>query len=87
MDLDTGAVVAAELHPADEGDTTTLSKTLAKAEAEAMRHHPMRRRQRLSLTRTGKYNDRFSRTVMKTSIKGRPRAACASCAGKAKVAI
>ena len=30
VDLDTGAVVAAELHPADEGDTTTLSKTLAK---------------------------------------------------------
>ena len=27
------AVVAAELHPADEGDPTTLSKTLAKAEA------------------------------------------------------
>ena len=33
VDLDTGAVVAAELHPADEGDTTTLSKSLAKAEA------------------------------------------------------
>ena len=33
VDLDTGAVVAAELHPADEGDTTTLSKTLAKAAA------------------------------------------------------
>ena len=33
VDLDTGAVVAAELHPADEGDTTTLSKTMAKAEA------------------------------------------------------
>ena len=33
VDLDTGAMVAAELHPADEGDTTTLSKTLAKAEA------------------------------------------------------
>ena len=33
VDLDTGAVVAAELHPADEGDTATLSKTLAKAEA------------------------------------------------------
>jgi hypothetical protein len=33
VDLDTGAVVAAELHPADEGDTTTLSKTLAAAEA------------------------------------------------------
>ena len=31
VDLDTGAVVAAELHPADEGDTTTLSKTLAAA--------------------------------------------------------
>ena len=29
---DTGAVVAAELHPADEGDTTTLEKTLATAE-------------------------------------------------------
>ena len=33
LDLDTGAVVAAELHPADEGDTTTLGKTLAAAEA------------------------------------------------------
>ena len=33
VDLDTGAVEAAELHPADAGDTTTLSKTLAKAEA------------------------------------------------------
>ncbi len=33
VDLDTGAVVAAELHPADEGDTTTLCKTLAVAEA------------------------------------------------------
>ncbi len=33
VDLDTGAVVAAELHPADEGDTTTLSRTLAAAEA------------------------------------------------------
>ena len=33
VDLDTGAVVAAELHPADEGDTTTLGKTLATAEA------------------------------------------------------
>ncbi len=33
VDLDTGAVVAAELHPADEGDTTTLFKTMAAAEA------------------------------------------------------
>ena len=32
MDLDTGAVVVAELHPADEGDTTTLPKTLAAAQ-------------------------------------------------------
>jgi len=31
VDLDTGAIVAAELHPADEGDTTTLGKTLAAA--------------------------------------------------------
>ena len=45
VDLDTGAVVAAELHPADEGDTTTLSKTLAKAEAnlEAVDAAPSRR--------------------------------------------
>jgi Transposase DDE domain len=28
VDLDTGAVVAAEIHPADDGDTTTLSGTL-----------------------------------------------------------
>jgi transposase len=33
VDLDTGAIVAAEVHPADEGDTTTLSGTLAAAEA------------------------------------------------------
>ena len=59
VDLDTGAVVAAELHPADEGDTTTLSKTLAKAEAKPRGGGcgtdvggpgRMRRRQRLSLT-------------------------------------
>ena len=31
VDLDTGALVAAELYPADEGDTTTLAKTLAAA--------------------------------------------------------
>ena len=44
VDLDTGAVVAAELHPADEGDTTTLPKTLetAKENLELTR----RRRQR-----------------------------------------
>ena len=59
VDLDTGAVVAAELHPGDEGDTTTLSKTLAKAEAKPRGGGcgtdvggpgRMRRRQRLSLT-------------------------------------
>ena len=32
VDLDTGAVIAAELHPADEGDTTTLAGTLEAAE-------------------------------------------------------
>ena len=31
VDLDTGAVVAAEIHPADEGDTTTLKGTLDAA--------------------------------------------------------
>ena len=33
VDLDSGAVVAAEIHPADEGDTTTLSGTLQAAAA------------------------------------------------------
>jgi hypothetical protein len=32
VDLDTGAVVAAEIHPADQGDTTTLKGTLQAAE-------------------------------------------------------
>jgi transposase len=31
MDLDSGAMVAAELHPADHGDTTTMPGTLASA--------------------------------------------------------
>ncbi|VUX46344.1 transposase [Candidatus Defluviicoccus seviourii] len=33
VDLDTGAAVAAEIHPADEGDTTTLPGTLEAAAA------------------------------------------------------
>jgi len=33
VDLDTGAVVAAEVHPADQGDTTTLEGTLEAAAA------------------------------------------------------
>jgi transposase len=33
VDLDTGAIFAAELHPADQGDTTTLAATLTAAEA------------------------------------------------------
>jgi transposase len=33
VDLDTGAIVAAELHPADRGDRVTLPGTLAAAEA------------------------------------------------------
>ena len=34
VDLDTGAVIAAELYPADQGDTTTLPTTLTSAEAK-----------------------------------------------------
>jgi transposase len=34
VDLDTGAIVAAEVHPADRGDTATLPGTLAAAEAD-----------------------------------------------------
>ena len=33
VDLDTGAIVAAAIHPADQGDTTTLPGTLKAAEA------------------------------------------------------
>src|SRR5687768_18475368 len=33
VDLDTGAIVAAAIHAADEGDTTTLPETLKAAEA------------------------------------------------------
>lgn len=33
VDLDTGAIVAAEIHPADRGDTTTMPGTLEAAEA------------------------------------------------------
>lgn len=33
VDLDTGVVIAAQLHPADEGDTATLPGTLETAEA------------------------------------------------------
>jgi hypothetical protein len=32
VDLDTGVIVAAALHPADQGDTTTIEGTLAAAE-------------------------------------------------------
>jgi len=31
VDLDSGAVIAAEVHPADQGDTTTLPGTLASS--------------------------------------------------------
>ena len=37
VDLDTGTVVAAEVHPADEGDTTTLKGTLQAAETNLAR--------------------------------------------------
>lgn len=33
VDLDTGAIIAAEIHPADQGDTTTLPGTLEAAAA------------------------------------------------------
>jgi hypothetical protein len=33
VDLDTGAIVAAEVHPADQGDTTTLPSTLETTKA------------------------------------------------------
>jgi transposase len=40
VDLSSGVIVAAEIHPADSGDTTTLSQTLTRAEASADRANP-----------------------------------------------
>ena len=60
VDLDTGAIVAAEIHPADQGDTTTLPETLEAAadqpgggrrRADAGGPGRAGRRQRLSLAR------------------------------------
>ena len=60
VDLDTGAIVAAEIHPADQGDTTTLPGTLrgrrsqpggGRRRADAGGPGRAGRRQRLSLAR------------------------------------
>jgi transposase len=40
VDLSSGVIVAAEIHPADSGDTTTLSQTLTRAEASVDRVNP-----------------------------------------------
>ena len=49
VDLDTGVIVAAPIHPADEGDTTTLSPTLEAAAAVSTRSGWLRaRRSRVS---------------------------------------
>jgi len=40
VDLSSGVIVAAEIHPADSGDTTTLSQTLTRAEASVERANP-----------------------------------------------
>jgi Transposase DDE domain len=46
VDLDTGVVVAAAIHPADEGDTTTLSPTLDAAARTSTRSDWRRARMR-----------------------------------------
>jgi transposase len=40
VDLSSGVIVAAEIHPADSGDTTTLPQTLMRAEASVDRANP-----------------------------------------------
>ena len=40
VDLDTGVIVAAPIHPADQGDTTTLEPTLAAAQKNLRRGQP-----------------------------------------------
>src|SRR4028118_561010 len=59
VDLDTGAIVAAEIHASDEGDTTTLPGPLRVAEAnldevgraDAGRTSRVRHRQRVPFAR------------------------------------
>ena len=46
VDLDTGVMVAAPIHPADEGDTTTLSPTLEAAAQQSRRGRPRAERGR-----------------------------------------
>jgi transposase len=40
VDVTSGVIVAAEIHPADSGDTTTLPQTLTRAEAAVERANP-----------------------------------------------
>jgi transposase len=40
VDLDSGVIVAAEIHPADSGDTATLPETLDRAQAAVQRANP-----------------------------------------------
>ena len=40
VDISSGVIVAAEIHPADSGDTTTISQTLTRAEASVERANP-----------------------------------------------
>ena len=40
VDLDSGVIVAAEIHPADSGDTATLPETLDRAEAAVEKANP-----------------------------------------------
>ena len=49
VDLDMGVVVAAPIHPADQGDTTTLSPTLDAAARNSARSGWRRARRSLAL--------------------------------------
>lgn len=40
VDLSSGVIVAAEIHPADSGDTTTLPQTLIRADAAVQKANP-----------------------------------------------
>ena len=75
VDLDTGAIVAAEIHAADEGDTTTITGTLDAARrnltsvgAPPSSDDPGRVRGRQGLSRAGGYH---ARAVL-TDLDGGP---------------
>ena len=70
VDLDTGIVVAAALHPADQGDTTTIEGTLTAAEKNLAQ---------LSVAPTTDQPSELAASSDKRSTASNPTARCFTC--------